>query len=764
MRLNLCPIKFDSDNYTLHRMAFKNDDHYNDLKEKYRKDNTIFKSEGFIYCSPNTEENPFSEEESITLSISKDIEITQLLIHHIIFRKIYSNETIVTEFNPINFFLHKKKESRVLSNFINGKLKSQIGFWKGYKIDTRHLIVNDNVYYAAILNSFYEWKIKISCKTILEKDKFFDLVNKYVVLYNKRHLLKGKRELIGKIIEINGDVALVQKDDESNKYKLDEIFLENSYENRELLVPLLLGKENSQNIFKYIKESNGNRKGAKGQISDIEYLESVFVRERIKFSNRLDFKFRIDSHISSNSDLWKKIPLIKPVFIFNEHGTQKDTWHDKGLRTHGPYSRNNLTLNDNVPKIVVIGRKTSQGAITKFIEKFKDGLPQIQTSGYYPYQPFGQGFVTKYHLGGIDLSFYWVENISISEFGKVVRKAIEENNSIDLAIIESCKMYKTLDDSKNPYFFTKAKFLIHGIPSQDVLYENMILPDKSLAYLLNNISLASYAKIGGKPWITPKESNTDHELVIGIGNKIFKKGRFDFDRRIVGITTFFSSNGDFIMTSTSKDVPYEDYLSELKQSLLFNIERIKSKENWIESDTVRLIFHVFKPCSNEEIDIIEEITSTLKEKYNILFAYLTFSEKHPILLFDPDQKGVSDFKNYGKQKGIGVAHRMTTIRLSNHQALIQLIGPNEVKTYLNGMPRPLLIKLHKRSSFDSLDYLVRQIYEFSCISWRSFFPSSMPVTIEYSNQVANQLGNLRKSGHWNQDILDHSLKYKAWFL
>lgn len=764
MRLNLCPIVFDSDNYTLHRMVFRDDEHYNELKEKYRKDNTIFRHGGFIYCSPFTEQNPFSEEELITLSTSKDIEITQLLIHHIIFRRIFSNQTIVTEFNPINFFLHKKVESRVLNNFIKGELRKQIGYWKGYKIDTRHLIVNDNVYYAVVLNSFYEWKIKISCKAILEKDESFNLIDKYVVQYNKRHLLKGKRTLIGKIVEINGNVAKVQKNDEFNEYDLDKIYLENSYKNRELLVPLLLGKVNSQRIFKYIKDNSANRKGAEGQLSEIEYLESVFGQKKIKFFNNLDFKFWIDLQISSNSNIWKEITLNKPVFIFNQHGTQKDTWHDRGLRTYGPYSRNNLTLNDNTPKIVVIGRKKSQGDVTKFIGKFRDGLPQIQTSGRSPYQPFGQGFVTKYHLGGIDLSYYWVENISIGEFDKVVRKAIEENNSIDLAIIESCEMYKTLDDSENPYFFTKAKFLTHGIPSQDVLYENMVLPDKNLAYVLNNISLASYAKIGGKPWITPKESNTDHELVIGIGNKVFKKGRFEFDRRIVGITTFFSSNGDFIMTNTSKDVPYEDYLSELKQSLLLNIERIKTKENWIENDTVRLIFHVFKPFSNEEIDIIEEITSTLEEKYNILFAYLTFSEKHPILLFDPSQKGANDFKNYGKRKGIGVAPRMTTIRLSNHQALIQLVGPNEVKTYLNGMPRPILIKLHKRSSFDSLDYLVRQVYEFSCISWRSFFPSSMPVTIEYSNQVASQLGNLRKSGHWNQDILDHSLKFKAWFL
>lgn len=764
MRLNLCPVILNSPDYKLHRFEFTSDEDYNNLKDKHRKNNTIFKYGRYIYCSPNTEDNPFLDKKEVQFNADKDIEITKQLIHHILFRRIFPIETIVTEFNPIKFFLFRKKESNVLRNFIPRDLWGQIGYWKGYKLDTRHLLIDDKVYYSIVLNCFYEWKIKVNCRSILQKDKSFPLIDKYVVTYNKRHLLKDKRRLVGQVVEINGGTAKVQKDDNIIEHQLDQIFLENSYENRALIIPLLLGEAKATKVFEYLKKSSNYRKGALGQLSEIDYLESVIAGNGINFQNNLNFKFKVDKHISSTSPLWKKIQLNKPVFVFNQHGTQKDIWHDRGLKKYGPYSRNKLTIRENTPKIVVIGRRKSQGDISKFIGKFRDGVPHMRTLGKFPIQPYGQGFVTKYHFSGIDLTYYWVENSSINEFDKVIRKTIEENDKIDLAIIESCETYKLLEDSKNPYYFSKAKFLNHGIPSQEVLYENMILQDKTLVYLLNNVSLAAYAKIGGKPWITPKESNTDHEIVIGIGNKVFKKGRFDFDRRIVGITTFFSSNGDFIMTNTSKDVPFEHYLGELKQSLLLNIEKIKSRENWIKGDTVRLIFHVFKPFSIDEIEIIEKITQQYAEEYNILFAYLTFSEKHPILIIDNNQKGVKDLRNYGKYKGVGVPSRMTNIRLSNHSALIQLTGPNEVKSYLNGMPRPLMIKLHERSSFTSLDYLVRQVYEFSCISWRSFFPSSMPVTIEYSNQVASLLGNLRRSGHWNQDLLAHSLKYKAWFL
>ena len=50
-----------------------------------------------------------------------------------------------------------------------------------------------------------------------------------------------------------------------------------------------------------------------------------------------------------------------------------------------------------------------------------------------------------------------------------------------------------------------------------------------------------------------------------------------------------------------------------------------------------------------------------------------------------------------------------------------------MKTDYQGLPQPLLIELHPESDFTDLTYLVRQVFHFSYLSWRSFFPAIEPV-------------------------------------
>jgi hypothetical protein len=61
-------------------------------------------------------------------------------------------------------------------------------------------------------------------------------------------------------------------------------------------------------------------------------------------------------------------------------------------------------------------------------------------------------------------------------------------------------------------------------------------------------------------------------------------------------------------------------------------------------------------------------------------------------------------------------------------------------------------------------YLARQVYAFSCHSWRSFFASGMPVTILYSELIAKILGNLANVTNWNPDSLLDRIGKTRWFL
>ena len=81
------------------------------------------------------------------------------------------------------------------------------------------------------------------------------------------------------------------------------------------------------------------------------------------------------------------------------------------------------------------------------------------------------------------------------------------------------------------------------------------------------------------------------------------------------------------------------------------------------------------------------------------------------------------------------------------------------------MPRPLLIEVHESSDFADLSYLARQIYHFTYMSWRSFFPGTEPVTIAYSRLIARALGNLKGVDGWNSSVLTvGQLRDSKWFL
>src|SRR2546430_6119069 len=79
--------------------------------------------------------------------------------------------------------------------------------------------------------------------------------------------------------------------------------------------------------------------------------------------------------------------------------------------------------------------------------------------------------------------------------------------------------------------------------------------------------------------------------------------------------------------------------------------------------------------------------------------------------------------------------------LSDHEVLMSFTGAGEVKRAEDGLPTPILLRLHRGSTFVDTTYLARQAFTFSCHSWRSFFPAPMPITVMYSQLIARLLGN-----------------------
>ncbi|MGB1311415.1 MAG: Piwi domain-containing protein [Leucothrix sp.] len=252
----------------------------------------------------------------------------------------------------------------------------------------------------------------------------------------------------------------------------------------------------------------------------------------------------------------------------------------------------------------------------------------------------------------------------------------------------------------------------------------------------------------------------DRELVVGIGSiekrdTEFKGGGI---RRVVGLTTFFSNDGRFLMTNTNRAVPYEEYFEELLKGLEASLHALSRSEEhpWEDGDTVRIIFHIFKPIKNIEADVVAELIKKFP-MYNIRYAFVTVSTRHPFIMFDKQQ-------GFSGQPGNFVPLRGVNVKLSNTEWLVQARGSKEMKIKKHGFSRPILVRLHEKSTFRDLHHIVEQIMNFTHLSWKSFNPTYLPVTIYYADEIAKWLDRLDGLDGWNPGMINSSLKRKKWFL
>jgi hypothetical protein len=115
------------------------------------------------------------------------------------------------------------------------------------------------------------------------------------------------------------------------------------------------------------------------------------------------------------------------------------------------------------------------------------------------------------------------------------------------------------------------------------------------------------------------------------------------------------------------------------------------------------------------VDTVKALTEGLGD-YEVEYAFFELSEQHPYLIFDKTQNGVVDFA-MRRCKGAYAPKRSSTLQLSNRDMLLCLTGPSEVKRPEDGMPRPLLLTVHRESSFTDMTYLTRKVFAFSNHSW-----------------------------------------------
>ena len=611
--------------------------------------------------------------------------------------------------------------------------------------------------------------IDIPVSELLEKK--FDPTECYVGMPGEVDDLMGfsRLRLIGRVKKVENKMLIlddVRSGFDSNRVAATDVFVEARRETleavthalypsaviralealRHIRAPYISGDGKLEKISHMIDELNKSSRNTSTGSLKLEFGDGL----RVEFGSLLD---------QASPQFPRMIETSRPTMLFGASGHDQHTQPDLGIRQHGPFQYAHNPVND--PTIVVLCDKAAKGRMEQFAKALRDGVDD--DSGR-----FSGGLVGKFRLTGIRFHFEEIDGDTGDGYAAAAERALDElPQTPTMALVQVREAHKKRLSGQNPYFIAKSRFMRSGVPVQAVRMET-IEQNYGRTYKLNNLALATYAKIGGAPWVISRRGVATHELVIGVGSTVVGGSRLGDQTRYIGITTLFQGDGRYLVWETTKEATFESYPEALLESLRKSIRFVQTQNKWEVGDNIRLVFHVYKPLKRVEIETVKKLVNDLLDDYPVEFAFLDVSHYHPFQIFDPRQSGVRYWSREARKyalKGICVPERGTAMLLGPRTALLQLVGAKEVKTGEQGMPRPLLLELHLDSDFSDLTYLVRQAFHFSFMSWRSFFPSHEPVTILYSRWIANMLGNLKAVPSWDGVALNHMRDRRAmWFL
>lgn len=349
------------------------------------------------------------------------------------------------------------------------------------------------------------------------------------------------------------------------------------------------------------------------------------------------------------------------------------------------------------------------------------------------------------------------------------RNAIEERLSageeVQGAIVVLFEEHAHLKGLQNPYLRTKALLLTLGIPTQEVRMTTVNQMPGSLQYTLQNFAVSVYAKLNGTPWTVNQDKAISDELVVGMGFAEFSGSRFEDRQRFVGITTVFSGDGTYLLGNVSKECNYADYPKMVRDSMLSVLRELKTRNNWRPGDTVRVIFHAHRPL--KRVDVGKIVFACVREigaEQVLQMAFVTVSHDHPFYIMDRAEKGEPVKRESNIMKGEFAPLRGTIARIGPSTRLLATNSHKLIKRANSPLPAPLLIGLHPDSTFKDVDYIAEQALKFTSLSWRSTLPARTPVTIFYSERIAELLGRLKDVPDFSTTALSVKLKWSRWFL
>ncbi len=677
-----------------------------------------------------------------------DFQLANALAREALLRFFQDDQYTITDTHPLTLLLTNK-------NLAPAK-PDVFGIFPQYELNVRPLAPHEGSITSGLLIKFGIRSYFLPTAATLQ-GAGIDLTGLHVCgTKAKHHPLVARlytRFYLGRIEKVSGTVAELSDSDQPT-VDLTTCYLDANPHTIELIAQQLLGAQ-AATFHQELFEQSYAVTGAEHQLQRLKKIGGWLAdKSPLPCCPDMDVRIVATPHLCrQGTDAGDVRTLQVPSIFLRPGGSITVPWPvDREIDAHGPYDAESFP--DKRARIAVVCPSEFRGEVEQFLGNLRDGFPSHSENA-----PFRQGFIRKYHLNSCDFAIEEVKaGGSLHDaYKEAALKAIGEEPHLALTVIRA--QHWELPDAINPYYVSKATFMGQGVPVQVVKIEKVRGRN---AYILNNIALAMYAKLGGIPWVLASGTGITHEIIVGIGSAVLKKGRRGAGDRVIGITTVFSGDGQYLLANSTKEVSSDEYISALTSSLRETVDYLRQRFAWQPRDRVRFIFHQsFKKYKNVEAEAVKKFAESLTD-FEVQYAFVHVSDSHDWLLFDDRSRG---FK-YGadRMKGVKVPHRARYVPLGPNTALLTLTGPSQISTDLQGCPQPVLINIHQNSTFKSLDYIAQQVFNLSFMSWRSFHPGPQPVSIAYSTMIVDLLSHLRQVKNWNPDALATKLRDRRWFL
>lgn len=756
--LNLAPIRFEDQQIDIEEFRYS-EERFDQLQKDHRRTHFIKRTEERIIVVPLRKSAPTVGGRRRNLLLSENLGIVSSLVTEALYRHLRERSCWVTGIKPLSYLVLGRN---LLTDCLPQGVAAGngLGVFARWELEVRIINPNDDDTYPALsINIGTAPRINYTCKTLIEAG--VPLTGYYVGRgkLGRNQELKPKFTSVGKVIGITeGD--LLELDDlrpgEDSPLLSKHLYLEPREDVLEHCIKHLYSVQATTILDKLARRLASFHTGPEKLKRLRSALQSF---QALSLELVEGVPFRIESFLSNDGTLERTGMAEKPTFVFAYGGQKVSPYNDIGLQKYGPYSREGFS--PSRPRICVVCQASKKGQVEQVVKKFLDGIQPVEYAKDKKYEY--TGLKAKYHLLGCQVEFFTTTDDTVEAYNRATSEALRiQGQGLEtwsLALVQIDQTFRNRTDNNNPYLTTKARFIGQQVPVQEFTLEALGLPDKRVVWTLNNMSLATYAKLNGVPWLLKADRPIAHEVVFGIGSATIKEGRFGSGERMIGVTTVFTGDGNYFVSNVSSAVPEEEYFETLLHSLRVTMQSVKRDFNWQPRDTVRLVFHAFKVFKNVEADAVKKVMSELGD-YNVEYAFVHVAQDHPYLLFDLSKSEGIGYYNKGRM----APERGQYVQLTRRIMLVALTGAAELKQATDGLPNPVQLVLHNDSTFRDMTYLAKQVVNFAAHSWRSFQPAPMPVTVFYSQLVAQMLGQLSGVQQWNPDAILNRIGTTRWFL